>query len=192
MIGPGTLLPDGFHYQPEVITKSEETELTAKIRQLEFRPFEFHGHVGNRRVVSFGFRYDYTQRAVFPAEELPSWLNELRTKVATFAGRNAEDFKQAGINEYSQGAGIGWHRDKSEFGDVVGVSLVSSVKLRFRRQSRDRWIRSSQLLAPRSVYLLRGEARQVWEHSIPPAAELRYSIMFRTLRTSEPPRPIQQ
>src|SRR5215467_15238457 len=34
----------------------------------------------------------------------------------------------------------------------------------------------------RSVYILSGEARNLWEHSIPQAAALRYSVMFRTLR----------
>jgi alkylated DNA repair protein (DNA oxidative demethylase) len=37
-------------------------------------------------------------------------------------------------------------------------------------------------LEPRSGYVLAGEARRSWQHSIPPAKELRYSITFRTLR----------
>ena len=188
----GSFLPHGFQYQSELITDTEESAFLASIRKLELHPFEFHGYVGNRRVASFGFHYDYTQRTVLRAETLPVWLNGLRTKVALFAGKNADDFKQVGINEYSQGAGIGWHRDKPEFGDIVGVSLLSPVKLRLRRQSGDAWIRASQVLAPRSVYLLRGDARQVWEHSIPPATELRYSIMFRTVRTPEPSEGMQE
>ena len=36
------------------------------------------------------------------------------------------------------------------------------------------------LLEPRSVYLLSGEARRDWEHSIAPMGSLRYSITFRT------------
>jgi len=29
------------------------------------------------------------------------------------------------INEYRPGAGIGWHRDKAQFDEVVGVSLLA-------------------------------------------------------------------
>jgi DNA oxidative demethylase len=38
-------------------------------------------------------------------------------------------------------------------------------------------------LEPRSVYVFAGAARSEWQHSIPPAKELRYSITFRTLRS---------
>jgi alkylated DNA repair dioxygenase AlkB len=37
-------------------------------------------------------------------------------------------------------------------------------------------------LRPRSAYLITGESRQAYEHSIPPVDSLRYSITFRTLR----------
>jgi alkylated DNA repair dioxygenase AlkB len=36
-------------------------------------------------------------------------------------------------------------------------------------------------LEPRSAYVLRGDARWRWQHSIPPTKALRYSITFRTL-----------
>ena len=39
-------------------------------------------------------------------------------------------------------------------------------------------------LEPRSVYLLTGAARTAYEHHIPPAAALRYSVTFRTLRSA--------
>jgi alkylated DNA repair dioxygenase AlkB len=175
------LLPDGFRYQEEFLEAAEEVELVSMIERLEFKPFEFHGYVGNRRVVSFGFRYDYSRRVVLTAEEIPSWIGELRRKIAAFAGRAPEDFKQVGINEYAEGAGIGWHRDKPEFGDVVGVSLLSKATLRLRRETGKTWRRASQILEPRSIYLLRGEVREIWEHSIPPARALRYAVMFRTL-----------
>lgn len=160
-------LPAGFRYETEFLSASDEAELVSIIQRREFKPFEFHGYVGNWRVVSFGFRYDYSLRAVLTAEEIPSWLGDLRRRVAAFAGRTPEDFKQVGINEYNEGAGIGWHWDKPEFGDVVGVSLVSSATLRLRREIDGKWRRASQILERRSVYLLRGEVREIWEHSIP-------------------------
>ena len=38
------------------------------------------------------------------------------------------------------------------------------------------------VLEPRSGYVLAAASRTSWQHSIPPAEELRYSITFRTLR----------
>jgi hypothetical protein len=38
------------------------------------------------------------------------------------------------------------------------------------------------VLAPRSAYLMTGESRGGYVHSIPPVPELRYSLTFRTLR----------
>jgi alkylated DNA repair dioxygenase AlkB len=179
------VLPPGFRYQPNLIGEAEEQDLIAALGGLPLKRFDFHGYEGNRRVVSFGLRYDYDRRGVEEAEPAPEFLENLRTKVAAFAGCAPEDFRQVGINEYRPGAGIGWHRDKPQFGDVVGVSLGAVVKMRFRRPEGKGgvkgWARASKILEPRSVYLMSGESRRVWYHSIPPATELRYSIMFRTL-----------
>ena len=38
------------------------------------------------------------------------------------------------------------------------------------------------VLEPRSVYVLAGDARSVWQHSIPAADALRHSITFRSVR----------
>jgi alkylated DNA repair dioxygenase AlkB len=174
-------VPPGFRYQPDVITPEEEQTLVEEINRLALKPFEFHGYVGNRRTASFGLRYDYTRRMVDVADEPPAFLKNLREKIAIFAGRQPEDFHQIGINEYSPGAGIGWHRDKPEFGDIVGVSLLATVKMRFRKRQGAGWARANHALEGRSGYVLTGDARHVWQHSIPPVASLRYSVTFRTL-----------
>jgi alkylated DNA repair dioxygenase AlkB len=178
---PEGLTPPGFRYQENVITGTEEAALVASLAELELKPFEFHGHLGNRRVINFGLRYDYSRRTVETASDFPSFLEELRAKVAEFAGRGVNEFRQVGINEYRPGAGIGWHKDKPQFGIIVGVSLLAPATMRFRRVHGDRWTRMSQTIEPRSIYVLSGEARTVWEHSIPPLDKLRYSLTFRTL-----------
>jgi alkylated DNA repair dioxygenase AlkB len=53
--------------------------------------------------------------------------------------------------------------------------------MRFRRAEGTGWIRASQRLEPRSIYILEGEARTAWEHSVPPVDALRYSLTFRTV-----------
>ena len=174
-------MPEGFRYQSEFIDVREEARLADQLATLELKPFDFHGHYGNRRVVSFGLRYDYDQREIQSAPNVPMFLEDLRAKVAEFSGYPPDGLKQVGINEYRAGAGIGWHRDKPEFGDVIGVSLLSSAKMRFRERLGRTWLRRSLVVEPRSVYVLSGPARSRWEHSVPPVSRLRYSIMFRTL-----------
>lgn len=78
---------------------------------------------------------------------------------------------------------FGWHRDKGVFDEVVGISLVSPCNFRFRRKAGSTWERYSLTVEPRSAYLLRGESRTIWEHSIPGVEALRYSITFRSLRS---------
>jgi alkylated DNA repair dioxygenase AlkB len=146
-----------------------------------------HGFFGNRRIVSYGWRYDYAGRALKESDPMPDFLLPLRDAAGRFAGLPAESFQQALVTEYAPGAGIGWHRDKPMFEDVVAFSLLAPCTLRLRHKDDGGWIRRSQLVAPRSAYLLRGPARFAWEHSIPPLTALRYSITFRTFRPEAQP-----
>lgn len=175
-------LPKGFRYQANLIAKDEELELVRQLEALAFQPFDFHGHLANRRVVGFGPRYDYDRRAVVQAAPIPQFLIPLREKVAEFAGRPAAAFAQILINEYREGAGIGWHRDKPQFEEIAGVSLLASCSFRLRRRNGTKWDRETFVVEPRSVYLMAGPSRNEWEHSIPPVAQHRYSITLRTLR----------
>ncbi|MEO8573174.1 MAG: alpha-ketoglutarate-dependent dioxygenase AlkB [Pyrinomonadaceae bacterium] len=77
---------------------------------------------------------------------------------------------------------IGWHSDKAVFEDVIGFSLASSCKFRLSRKTATGWERHTIELQPRSAYLLRGQVRTEWEHSIPAVESLRYTITFRSLR----------
>jgi alkylated DNA repair dioxygenase AlkB len=176
--------PRGFRYQEQTISEEVEASLAAELGQLALRPFEFHGYRGNRRVVNFGLKYDFSRRSVQRAEDMPSFLDDLLNRAASFAGCEKDAFRQVGVNEYRAGAGIGWHKDKPEFGIIVGVSLLAPSTMRFRRRHNKEWIRISHTLKPRSIYILSGEARKDWEHSIPPLDALRYSITFRTLSST--------
>ncbi len=118
------------------------------------------------------------------APPLPSFLEALRRKIAERFEREVNTFRQALINEYRPGAGIGWHRDKPQYGEVVGVSLLAPCVFRFRRRAGETWDRRSLTVEPRSAYLLTGPSRTIWEHSIPAVDRHRYSITFRTLAAS--------
>lgn len=173
--------PPGFAYGDEVIAPAEERVLVEQIGMLPFKPFEFHGYLGNRRIVSFGWSYDYGARSMRPAALIPPFLLPLRERAARFAGLAPASLEHVLVTEYAQGAGIGWHRDKPEFADVIAVSLLAPCTLRFRREDSGGWQRAKQRVAARSAYLLRGPARSDWEHSIPPLDRLRYSVTFRSL-----------
>jgi alkylated DNA repair dioxygenase AlkB len=185
LFGTDPELPEGFRYQPDLITRTEEAQLIEVIRTLPLKEFEFHGYTGKRRVKSFGWKYDFNDRALKKADEIPDFLTGAREKAAGFAGLDPEEIRHALVTEYDVGAPIGWHKDKAEFGDVIGISLGSAAPFRLRRQTGGKWERVTIIAEPRSVYLMRGASRTEWEHSIPPVEHLRYSITFRTLARSE-------
>jgi alkylated DNA repair dioxygenase AlkB len=175
-------LPGGFRYRPELIEEAEAQELVARFASLPFREFEFHGFLGKRRVVSFGWRYDFNEGGLKPSDPMPDFLLPLRHKAVGFAGRDATAFEQAIVTEYTPGATIGWHRDRSVFAEVIGISFLAPCTFRFRRKNEGKWERASLTVEPRSAYLLSGPSRADWEHSIPALTQLRYSITFRSLR----------
>jgi alkylated DNA repair dioxygenase AlkB len=179
-------LPAGMRYEPDVISAAEEDALVSFIRRLPLKPFEFvGGFTGNRRVISFGWRYDFNKARLQHTEPIPAQLLPLREKVGAVFGLDPEGLKHALVTEYAPGAGIGWHKDRPDFADVIGMSLLAPCNFRLRRKQGDTWQRVSLKAEPRSAYLLSGEVRSQWEHSIPPMTELRYSVTFRNL-VSEP------
>jgi len=175
-------MPDGFRYQSDILTADEERALLALIEPLPFKEFEFQGFVGKRRVVSFGWKYDFNLRRLEESRAIPDFLVPVRETAARFAGMTPDDLQQILITEYSPGAGIGWHRDKGEFGQIVGLSLLAACTFRLRRKRGASWDRASIVAEPRSAYLMSGPSRSEWEHSIPPVDALRYSITLRNLR----------
>ena len=174
--------PEGFFYRDGFVSTEEEEQLLVELKALKFQPFQFQGFEGRRHVVSFGLRYDFTGAGLVEADPLPAWLLPLRDRAAAFADLEPEAFAHVLINKYAVGAPIGWHRDRPVFDRVVGVSLCADTVMRFRKGEGARWQRTAAALARRSAYLLDGPARREWEHSIPEAKALRYSITFRNLR----------
>jgi alkylated DNA repair dioxygenase AlkB len=148
LLAPPSALPQGFEYREEFLSPDQEGELLARFPALPFREFEFHGYFGKRRTVSFGWHYDFADRAVRKAEEIPDFLLPVRDKAAEFARLAPTDLVHALVTEYAPGAPIGWHRDRPVFDDVIGVSLNSPCRFRFRRKTGNRWERASVILEP--------------------------------------------
>ena len=176
----GEPLIAGLEYRPDFISADEEQALVAHLSEAELSPFKFQGWTGKRLTRTFGWRYDFDDRSFAPSEPIPDWLLSLRAKAAGFARVEPEEFIHVLLVRYDPGAGIGWHRDRPVFEDVVGISLGTPAVLRFRRRRPGGFDRAQIEVQPRSAYLLSGPARHEWEHSIAPGDSLRFSITFRT------------
>jgi alkylated DNA repair dioxygenase AlkB len=174
--------PEGFRYQANILTIDEERDLVKHIRELPLKEYEFHGFTAKRRVIYYGWQYDSSEHGLKQTEAIPDFLQELRDRAASFAGLTIEDLALVQVIEYRPGAAIGWHRDRDVFGDIIGISLLSPCNFRFRRRTGSTWERYSLTTEPRSIYLLHGDSRDEWQHSIPAVDTLRYSIIFRSLR----------
>jgi alkylated DNA repair dioxygenase AlkB len=172
--------PEGLQYVAEFISAAVENELIGHLSALPLQPFQFGAYEGKRRVASFGFRYDYTLRRLQSAEPIPVWLGPLIGMVEARGGPSTR-IAQVLCTEYDVGVGIGWHRDKPHFDRIFGLSLGAACKFRFRRAAAEKWQRYTLEAEPRSLYMMSGESREVWEHSIPAVEAKRYSITFRTM-----------
>ncbi|MGC2745311.1 MAG: alpha-ketoglutarate-dependent dioxygenase AlkB [Candidatus Angelobacter sp.] len=186
---PGTLfpidnLPEGLLYQPDFLSQAEEAELIRIFRGLPFQAFDFHGYTAKRRVLEFGLEYDFTTRRATPTESFPEFLLPVRERAAQFAGISTAELVEGMVTEYSPGAPIGWHRDAPQFGTIIGISLASGSRMRFKPYKAE-GKPVALTLEPRSIYVMRGPVRWKFQHSIPAVKELRYSITFRTLRSKE-------
>jgi DNA oxidative demethylase len=174
--------PEGFVFRESFITRGEEVDLLARLGSMEFHEMKMRGVVAKRRVIHYGVKYSFETFKASAGPPIPEFLLPLRERSAELAGVAPADLAEALLTEYSPGAAIGWHRDASPFDIVIGISLLSACRFRFRRGKVRAWEIVELPLPPRSAYVLTGPARTQWEHSIPAVKELRYSITFRTLR----------
>ncbi len=198
---PATV-PMGLEYRPDFLAAPEEDVLLAHFDSSEWLTDL------SRRVMHFGYKYDYTSRSLDETARigpLPEWLAQLSLMVRDAASEEAKrlldlerPFEQAIINEYLPGQGIAPHIDRDCFGPVVAtVSLGSAVNMDFCCDSTgDDYV---QRLEPRSLVLLYGDARSKWRHGIAKRhsdtlngqktkRQRRVSITFRTI--AEPGSPM--
>ena len=120
--------PMGLEYHSDFLAVSEEEGLLAHIDNSEWLTDL------SRRVLHFGYKYDYTSRRLDETARigpLPEWLTQLSNMVREAASEEAKQlldphqpFEQAIINEYLPGQGIAPHIDRDCFGPIVAtVSL---------------------------------------------------------------------
>jgi alkylated DNA repair dioxygenase AlkB len=178
--------PPGFIYVPDFINVEEEEKLVGDISRIPLHTFLFQGYEAKRKVASFGYNYSFDKRTVSKGPEIPSAFEWLIKRVSDHSG-GKKIFSALLITEYPVGSVINWHRDAPPFETIVGISLLSDCVFRFRPHDKNLQGRKSiiSLVAKRrSLYVMEGDSRSQWEHSILPVTATRYSITLRTLRTN--------
>ena len=192
--------PTGLEYHAEFITAAEERHLLAQFDDAEWLTDL------SRRVLHFGYKYDYSNRKLDEAARigpLPEWLVQLTHRIHNAASDDAQllldarlPFEQAIINEYRQGQGIAPHIDRDCFGPVVAtLSMGSAINMDFCCSSTgDQHV---MRLEARSLVLMHGDARSTWRHGIAKRKsdlwngqkierQRRVSITFRTIADVRP------
>lgn len=176
-------LVPGLALVHEAISREEERSLEALIDAAPLSPFQFGPWQGKRLTMSYGSGYDFTRGRPTDAPPIPPRLQALAEALAPQVRLDPRAIAQALLIRYDPGAGIGWHRDRPQYGEVLGLSLTAPATLRLRRRLPEGGFeRRSVELPPRSLYRLSGEVRQDWEHSIAPMEQTRRSVTFRTMR----------
>jgi alkylated DNA repair dioxygenase AlkB len=149
-------------YIPEYISKEEHALLWMSINAENW--------LGDlkRRVQHYGYKYDYKARYIdysMKIGELPKWVMPFATKLYQDEHIPAIP-DQLIVNEYKQGQGIASHIDCEPcFGDtIISLSLGSTCIMDFIDKETKEKI--EVLLEPRSLVVLKGNARYLWAHGI--------------------------
>ena len=176
------MLPEGLIYLPGFLTEAEERDVLGLLATFELQPYVLHDTPSRRLVRSFGLALTAGAYDAGPAAPVPAELGWLRDRCAALMGREPGELADLLVTRYPPGAGIGWHRDAPQFGEVSGISLQAACRMRFRRGQTRAWETAELTLEPRSAYVLSGPARTQWQHHIPPVPQERWSMTFRSLR----------
>jgi len=177
-------LPEGFHYFPDFITEEEESNLVELIQKYPLKNMLFQGFEAKRKVISFGYDYHFDNRSLTKGVPIPEEFKPVILKAAAQLQIPAEKFEKVLLTEYGEGHVINWHRDAPVFEKIAGISLLSDCTFKLRPYDKSKQMRSSVksfIAERRSLYLMEGEAKENWEHSIAPVKSIRYSITIRTL-----------
>jgi len=176
-------LPAGWAYQGDFVTAGEEIKLIEIIAALPLHEARYKGYTARRRVVHFGFAYDYDDNRLLPSLPLPPSLEPLRAKAAAWIGEPARALRERARRRVPTGCSARLASRRARLRNRRRHLARRHARMRFRRYPPLAPKKADVLsleLAPRSAYVLRAEARWGWQHSVAPTPALRYSITFRT------------
>ena len=180
----------GYRYISEFLSQDEAEAL---YRWLDSRPPEVWMRDLSRRVIHYGWRYDYTSRRVSP----DLYIGPLPERCAVLAERlhrETDTFpeipNQVIVNEYEPGQGIAMHTDHHGFGPTVAmISLGDAWSMDFLHERTGR--KQTRVLDVGSALVLSDEARREWRHGIAKRKKepdgrrrsTRISLTFRTVHS---------
>ena len=152
----------GLVYLKRLLPPEEQTRVLAEV---DARPWRDDL---KRRVQHYGYRYDYTARAVdhsMYVGPLPGFSLDVAEALRS-RGLIDATLDQLIVNEYQPGQGINAHVDCEPcFKDtIVTVSLGSAYEMDFI--GRETGEVRSTMLDPGSALVMRGEGRYRWQHRI--------------------------
>lgn len=185
---PQDALP-GLRYVPDFLDQAEADVLLELVATLTLVEARYKDYSARRRVASFGGQFDYTAMQLKDEPPVPETFAPLIDKVAGLLGVAPALFTHMLVAEYRPGTPLGWHRDVPDFESIVGISLLGTATMKFRPYPHVVGQRAQVMqleLPPRSLYVIEGDARWHWQHSVAATREQRYSITLRTRRGSTP------
>lgn len=152
----------GLIYKENVLTAEQEADLICFLdSEQPWMPLS--NSPNSRRVQHYGYRYDYRSGST---KSVATPIPQAWTESRLFQPME-EDIKwnQVIVNEYQTGQGISAHVDSFAYGDtILCYTLGSGATMRFTHSITGE--RKDLYVAPRSVYIMTGEARYQWKHEM--------------------------
>ncbi len=186
-------IPNGLIYKSNAISLDLHNEILDRFRRETLDP-EANGWVHpvmmgrpiNRIVKQYGYNYPYAGGgALTLTDPIPEDIMRVVAAIKEVPQLANFNPNQAIINRYMQKEQITAHIDSTEhFGDtVVSVTLGAKGDMVFTRDIQKYDVPA----APRSVYVMQGEARTQWKHAMKPLSgtEPRFSITFREVNIAK-------
>src|SRR5258706_1608999 len=157
--------PKGLYYFPNFIQFGDQ--ILAEI----YSTNQFVGVTTNqksRRVIQYGYLYSYTgEMPLQLTKPIPKNLSFIQQQIQSLnLDQKIPIFDQLIINEYLPGQGISPHIDhQKKFGPMIAcLTLGGGTEIIL---TRDHYPTFHLYVEPNSLYILSGEARYLWKHSIP-------------------------
>ena len=166
-------IPGLYYFEDYVSGICDPSQLlTNVLAAVDLKPI---GSAKSRRVAHYGRSYSYSNGKLGDAPVIPDLLDGLANDVDITAEIT---FDQLIVNEYKNGHAIAPHIDSRLFGPVIAcISLGAPTKVVFERGCEKKTID----IATGSMYVMTGDARYLWTHSIRHSGAPRCSLTYRTV-----------
>lgn len=177
---------NGLVYIPDFITENEEKDILNYC--YECKEHEWNTSL-KRRTIHFGHEYNYKASNINKTIDIPTIFKNIIEKIHS-NHISSLDFDQIIVNEYTTGQGISAHIDHIKHFDntIISLSCGSHCEMVFTEKNKPSNV-VKIILEPRSMVILRDDARYKWTHSIPSRKSdngrkrtTRLSLTFRKIK----------